>query len=137
MTSTSVRHRPTSRRASGAPAHGDGAAGQAAWSPPAPPGDGEPVGLLLARLHAAEVEARQLREAMAHRATIEQAKGVLMLLTSCSEHVAFALLAHISSVTHRKVREVAAELVASAAGRQELPVDVRLVLHDACPPSRR
>ena len=44
---------------------------------------------------------------MASRATIEQAKGILMLLTSCGDQVAFDLLAHISSHTHRKVRDVA------------------------------
>ena len=44
---------------------------------------------------------------MASRACIEQAKGILMLLTSCGDQVAFDLLAHISSHTHRKVRDVA------------------------------
>ena len=53
---------------------------------------------------------------MASRATIEQAKGILMLLTSCGEQVAFDLLAHISSHTHRKVRDVAQSITESASG---------------------
>ncbi|SDC42601.1 ANTAR domain-containing protein [Geodermatophilus telluris] len=89
------------------------------------------------RVRALETEVAQLRTAMASRAPIEQAKGVLMLLTGCGDQVAFDLLAHISSHTHRKVREVALELVASASGQGPLPADVRSILRDACPPDRR
>ena len=39
-----------------------------------------------------------------------------MLLTSCSDQVAFDLLAHISSHTHRKVRDVAQAITESAPG---------------------
>ncbi len=81
-----------------------------------------------------EVEVAQLRTAMATRAPIEQAKGVLMLLTGCDEQRAFDLLAHISSHTHRKVRDVAVDLVASAAGRRPLSAAVKEILRDACPP---
>ena len=90
-----------------------------------------------ARVHALETEVAQLRTAMASRAVIEQAKGVLMLLTGCGDERAFDLLTHISSHTHRKVREVAAELVSSATGQHDLPADVREILRDACPPPRR
>ncbi|MGY5885217.1 PAS and ANTAR domain-containing protein [Modestobacter lacusdianchii] len=83
-----------------------------------------------------ETEVEQLRSAMASRASIEQAKGVLMLLMGCSDQVAFDLLAHISSHTHRKVREVAVAIVESASGSTPLPDDVREILHDACPPAR-
>jgi hypothetical protein len=81
-----------------------------------------------------ETEVEQLRCAMASRAAIEQAKGVLMLLMGCGDQVAFDLLAHISSHTHRKVRDVAGSIVESASGRSALPADVREILHDACPP---
>ncbi|WP_222262414.1 PAS and ANTAR domain-containing protein [Modestobacter marinus] len=81
-----------------------------------------------------ETEIEQLRTAMASRAAIEQAKGILMLLMSCGDQVAFELLAHISSHTHRKVREVAVSIIDSATGRGALPADVRAILHDACPP---
>ncbi len=89
------------------------------------------------RVRALETEVAQLRTAMASRAVIEQAKGVLMLLTGCGDERAFDLLTHISSNTHRKVRDVAAELVGSASGRVDLPADVRAILRDACPPPRR
>ena len=84
-----------------------------------------------------QTEVTQLRTAMASRATIEQAKGILMLLTSCSEQVAFELLAHMSSHTHRKVREVAQSIVDSASGHAPLPEDLRAILRDACPPAPR
>jgi len=86
---------------------------------------------------ALQAEVTQLRTAMASRATIEQAKGILMLLTSCSEQVAFELLAHMSSHTHRKVREVAQSIVDSASGHAPLPEDLRAILRDACPPAPR
>ena len=89
------------------------------------------------RLRALETEVDQLRVAMAHRAPIEQAKGVLMLLTGCGEQAAFELLAHISSHVHRKVRDVALDLVASASGQRPLTAEVKDILRDACPPGGR
>jgi hypothetical protein len=97
------------------------------------PGSAEPTD----RASALEAEVAQMRAAMASRATIEQAKGILMLLTSCSDTVAFDLLAHISSHTHRKVRDVAESITGSAAGHTPLPADVRAIIRDACPPPRR
>jgi hypothetical protein len=91
----------------------------------------EPVADQVRRL---ETEVAQLRSAMASRATIEQAKGILMLLMGCRDQVAFDLLAHISSHTHRKVRDVAVSIIESAVGHRPLPDDVREILHDACPP---
>jgi hypothetical protein len=95
-----------------------------------------PPGSATERAHALQTEVGQLRAAMASRASIEQAKGILMLLTSCSDQVAFDLLAHISSHTHRKVRDVALVITESAAGRTRLPDDVRSIIRDACPPSQ-
>lgn len=86
------------------------------------------------RAAALELEVEQLRAAMASRATIEQAKGILMLLTTCSDEVAFELLTHISGHTHRKVRDVAQALTGSACGSTDLPADIRAILRDACPP---
>ncbi len=96
------------------------------------PGAAEPAD----RASALEAEVAQMRSAMASRATIEQAKGILMLLTSCSDAVAFDLLAHISSHTHRKVRDVAESITGSAAGQAPLPADVRAIIRDACPPPK-
>lgn len=89
------------------------------------------------RVAALEAEVDQLRTAMASRACIEQAKGILMLLTTCTDRAAFDLLAHISGHTHRKVRDIADELTRSASGVAELPADVCAILRDACPPGGR
>jgi hypothetical protein len=97
--------------------------------------DGLPHGGDEDRVHALQTEVLQLRTAMASRACIEQAKGILMLLTNCSEQGAFDLLAHISSHTHRKVREIAQTITDSATGRTKLPDDVSAILRDACPPA--
>jgi hypothetical protein len=93
-----------------------------------------PPGSPTERASALQTEVGQLRAAMASRASIEQAKGILMLLTSCGDQVAFDLLAHISSHTHRKVRDVAQAITESAAGRGQLPDDIRAIVRDACPP---
>ncbi|HEY0402643.1 MAG TPA: ANTAR domain-containing protein, partial [Blastococcus sp.] len=98
--------------------------------------EGHPPGSLTERAQALQAEVGQMRAAMASRASIEQAKGILMLLTSCSDQVAFDLLAHISSHTHRKVRDVAQVITDSAAGRTRLPDDVRAIIRDACPPTQ-
>jgi hypothetical protein len=95
-----------------------------------------PPGSPADRVHALQAEVEQLRAAMASRAAIEQAKGILMLLTCCSDQVAFDLLAHISSHTHRKVRDVAQVITASASGSAPLPADIRTIIRDACPPSQ-
>jgi hypothetical protein len=86
------------------------------------------------RVQELETEVAQLRCAMAGRAPIEQAKGILMLLTGCGEQAAFELLAHISSHTHRKVRDVAAAIAGSAAAGGGLPSDIAAIVRDACPP---
>ena len=88
------------------------------------------------RVQALQTEVLQLRTAMASRACIEQAKGILMLLTNCGDQGAFDLLAHISSHTHRKVREIAQTVIDSASGRSKLPDDVAAIIRDACPPAR-
>jgi hypothetical protein len=98
--------------------------------------DGRHPGADPDRVHALQTEVLQLRTAMASRACIEQAKGILMLLTNCGDQGAFDLLAHISSHTHRKVRDVAQTITASAVGRSALSDDIRAIIRDACPPNR-
>jgi GAF domain-containing protein len=56
--------------------------------------------------------ARQLEAAMVHRAVIEQAKGIIMAERRCTAEEAFAVLTKISQDSNRKLREVAALLVA-------------------------
>lgn len=56
-------------------------------------------------------ELDHMRAAMVSRATIEQAKGILMERYKVSEDQAFALLTHASQHTNTKLRLVAEELV--------------------------
>jgi GAF domain-containing protein len=55
--------------------------------------------------------ADDLRAALTSRATIDQAKGVIMAQLRCGPDEAFAHLVHLSSTTHVKLRELALELV--------------------------
>jgi transcriptional regulator with GAF, ATPase, and Fis domain len=59
--------------------------------------------------------ADQLTEAMRSRAVIEQAKGLLMGSLHCDAEEAFQTLVRLSQTSNRKLREVAAALVADAA----------------------
>ena len=62
--------------------------------------------------------AQQMQAAMESRAVIEQAKGIIMSERRCSAEEAFAVLSKVSQQTNRKVRDVAAALVASAHDRE-------------------
>jgi GAF domain-containing protein len=55
--------------------------------------------------------ATQMRQAMESRATIEQAKGILMRDHHCGPEEAFQILVNLSQTSHLKLREVAARLV--------------------------
>ena len=59
--------------------------------------------------------AAQMAEAMASRAVIEQAKGILMAQRRCSADEAFQILSRASQVGNRKLRDVAHDIVASAS----------------------
>jgi GAF domain-containing protein len=59
----------------------------------------------------ATVLAADMMAAMASRATIEQAKGLLMERYGCSAEEAFRMLRHTSSRTNVKLRDVATTLV--------------------------
>jgi GAF domain-containing protein len=60
--------------------------------------------------------AEQLRDAMRSRATIEQAKGILMATTRCDPEQAFELMVQQSQHQNRKLREIAEELVSRHIG---------------------
>lgn len=62
-------------------------------------------------VEADRTELAHLRRAMRTRATIEQAKGVMMARRSCSPDEAFRLLAEASQRTNRKLHLVAAAVV--------------------------
>jgi GAF domain-containing protein len=57
----------------------------------------------------------QLRTAMMSRASIEQAKGILMERHRIKEDDAFTILTHASQQTNTKLRDVAEELVRTGA----------------------
>ena len=61
-------------------------------------------------------EVTQLREAMTSRATIEQAKGIVMADRHCSADEAFAVLKRLSQDSNVRLAEVAAALVRQATG---------------------
>lgn len=63
-----------------------------------------------------------LGEALASRAVIDMAKGIVMARTGCSQQQAFDQLRDASQTSHRKLRDVAAEIVEEVSGRPQLPV---------------
>lgn len=62
--------------------------------------------------HRVEQLGEQLREALTTRAVIEQAKGILMVRAGVDDEQAFALLRRTSQHQNRKLRDVAAAVVA-------------------------
>jgi GAF domain-containing protein len=71
------------------------------------------VALANAHLHDSTANlAQHMQAAMGSRAVIEQAKGIIMGERRCSADEAFAILTRISQDSNRKVRDVAAALVA-------------------------
>jgi hypothetical protein len=71
-----------------------------------------------APIEALREENDQLREAMAGRGVIEQAKGIVMAEAHCNPDAAFRLLVDRSRDERRKVREIAQDIVAAAVGQE-------------------
>ena len=75
---------------------------------------GDQLGLAAANVRvmasAAEL-ARQLQVAMESRATIEQAKGIIMAANRCSPDAAFDILRRASQNRNRKLRDIASDIV--------------------------
>lgn len=63
----------------------------------------------------------ELREALATRAVIDQALGILMVTRRISSHEAFEVLRHASQTTNRKVSVIAAELIETMTGHPPQP----------------
>lgn len=73
----------------------------------------------LANAHVYDLQAtlaQQMQAAMASRAVIEQAKGIIMGDRRCGPDEAFRILTEVSRTSNRRVRDVAAALVARAGG---------------------
>jgi hypothetical protein len=66
---------------------------------------------------ALRAENDQLRRALAGRAVIDQARGMMMVLTPCSRATARNLLVDISRQCNTKLPEVAAAVVAAWEGK--------------------
>lgn len=73
------------------------------------------VALANASLYNNSVElARQMERAMASRAVIEQAKGMIMAREQCSAEEAFTVLTRASQHANRKLRDLAQDMVDAA-----------------------
>lgn len=80
--------------------------------------DGDALAMLVALddFNAMTEEIAQLREALASRATIDQAKGLVMAERRCTPDEAFQYLTRLSNDTNVRVSDVAAALVYRAQG---------------------
>jgi GAF domain-containing protein len=63
----------------------------------------------------------QLRDALATRAVIDQALGILMAHNSCDFDTAFAILRESSQHQNRKLHDVAADIVKAVSGNDPQP----------------
>ncbi|WP_375501106.1 GAF and ANTAR domain-containing protein [uncultured Jatrophihabitans sp.] len=63
----------------------------------------------------------QLREAIATRATVDQALGMLMVTRKISSTHAFEALRHASQSNNRKISDIAAELIETMTGHPPQP----------------
>lgn len=76
-------------------------------------GELDRTGMEHEQVAALEAEVAGLRKAMESRATIEQAKGIIIATSGCSPDEAFALLVRQSQHENRRLRTVAEDLVTS------------------------
>ncbi|MER7489141.1 ANTAR domain-containing protein [Streptomyces sp. NPDC126497] len=74
------------------------------------------------RLERLEQEAGQLRQALASRAVIDQAIGIVQAERRCAPDDAFQILVGISQRSNVKLREIAAALVRRAAAGDSAPL---------------
>ncbi|MEV0240661.1 ANTAR domain-containing protein [Streptomyces sp. NPDC050674] len=66
------------------------------------------------RLHVLQEEVEQLRQAIASRPVIDQARGILMATHGCTSDEAWHILREASQLSNTKLRDVAAAVTASA-----------------------
>ena len=63
----------------------------------------------------------QLREALATRDLIGQAKGMIMVTNGCDADEAFEVLRRASQHSNRKLRDVAADMIEKLSGPKPAP----------------
>ncbi|MGW0816020.1 ANTAR domain-containing protein [Streptomyces viridiviolaceus] len=84
------------------------------------------------RLHVLQEEVEQLRQAIASRPVIDQARGVLMALHACTPDEAWQILRETSQLSNTKLRTVAAAVTAGAGNDGPVPpAEVRTALRTA------
>ncbi|MFJ2947309.1 ANTAR domain-containing protein [Streptomyces sp. NPDC087226] len=84
------------------------------------------------RLLLLQEEVEQLRQAIASRPVIDQARGILMATYGCTSDEAWHILREASQLSNTKLRTVAESLTASAAAQATPPPeDVRAALSRA------
>lgn len=84
------------------------------------------------RLHVLQEEVDQLRQAIASRPVIDQARGILMATQACTSDEAWHILRETSQLSNTKLRTVAAALTAGAKpDGPPLPADLRSALRKA------
>ncbi|MEU3377488.1 ANTAR domain-containing protein [Streptomyces caelestis] len=66
------------------------------------------------RMHVLQEEVEQLRQAIASRPVIDQARGILMATHGCTSDEAWHILRETSQLSNTKLRDVAAAVTASA-----------------------
>ncbi|MFI6853098.1 ANTAR domain-containing protein [Streptomyces sp. NPDC050416] len=66
------------------------------------------------RLHVLQEEVEQLRQAIASRPVIDQARGILMATHGCTSDEAWHILRETSQLSNTKLRDVAAAVTAGA-----------------------
>lgn len=97
--------------------------------------DGEPPKQPAERSERVDVlqeEVEQLRQALASRPVIDQARGVLMALHACTSDEAWHILREASQLSNTKLRAVAAAVTAGAgADGPPPPTEVRTALRTA------
>ncbi|MFI8170713.1 ANTAR domain-containing protein [Streptomyces sp. NPDC085931] len=84
------------------------------------------------RLHVLQEEVAQLRQAIASRPVIDQARGILMATHGCTSEQAWHILRETSQLSNTKLRDVAAAVTASAeADGPAPPAALRTALQTA------
>ena len=77
---------------------------------------------LVEQAEALREETDQLKEALERRPIIDEARGVLMAIWSCTEEDAWQILVRVSQNTNTKLHDVA-EAVVATTQQQSMPAD--------------
>ncbi|WP_431984075.1 ANTAR domain-containing protein [Streptomyces qinglanensis] len=121
---------PPAHRTGREPAAADGAEPDRSADPGHAPLSAREREELTARIDELDTEVGQLREALASRPVIDQARGMVMALAPCDAEAAWQVLVRVSQHSNVKLRHVAAALVSGAEGTA-VPKPVRTHLATA------